>query len=101
MMSRYLTEITNVLGLSRQRVDQIVRTDPTFPEPVAVITAGRILAGGYRTLGSERRAPLSVYRSTTRGWLPAFGLRQMLNGTPPVGGVHPPHHPALRTPAHA
>ena len=37
-----LTEIADMLDLTRQRVDQIVRTDPTFPEPVAVITAGRI-----------------------------------------------------------
>ena len=37
-----LTEIAAMLDLSRQRVDQIVRADATFPEPVAVITAGRI-----------------------------------------------------------
>jgi predicted DNA-binding transcriptional regulator AlpA len=37
-----LTEIAEMFGVSRQRVDQIVRADPTFPEPVAVITAGRI-----------------------------------------------------------
>jgi predicted DNA-binding transcriptional regulator AlpA len=37
-----LTEIAQMLGLSRQRVDQIVRADANFPEPVAVITAGRI-----------------------------------------------------------
>jgi prophage regulatory protein len=37
-----LTEIAEMLGLSRQRVDQIVRAEGTFPEPVAVITAGRI-----------------------------------------------------------
>jgi prophage regulatory protein len=37
-----LTEIAEMLDLSRQRVDQIVRADPRFPEPVAVIAAGRI-----------------------------------------------------------
>jgi len=37
-----LTEIAELLGLTRQRVDQIARGDPKFPEPVAVITAGRI-----------------------------------------------------------
>ena len=37
-----LTEIAERLGVSRQRADQIVRTDPAFPEPAAVITAGRI-----------------------------------------------------------
>jgi prophage regulatory protein len=37
-----LTEIAAMLDLSRQRVDQIVRADASFPEPVAVITAGRI-----------------------------------------------------------
>jgi len=38
-----LTEIAEMLDLSRQRVDQLVRdVDITFPEPVAIISAGRI-----------------------------------------------------------
>jgi len=38
-----LTEIAEMLELSRQRVDQLVRdADSSFPEPVAVISAGRI-----------------------------------------------------------
>jgi hypothetical protein len=37
-----LTEIADMLDLSRQRVDQILRSDPTLPAPVAVISAGRI-----------------------------------------------------------
>ena len=37
-----LTEIADMLNVSRQRVDQIARAGGTFPEPVAVITAGRI-----------------------------------------------------------
>jgi predicted DNA-binding transcriptional regulator AlpA len=37
-----VTEISDMLGVTRQRVDQLVRTDPTFPEPDAEITAGRI-----------------------------------------------------------
>lgn len=36
-----LAEIAQVLGLTRQRVDQLARL-PGFPEPDAVLTAGRI-----------------------------------------------------------
>lgn len=35
------TEIAELLGVSRQRADQLSRTDG-FPEPVAEIAAGRI-----------------------------------------------------------
>lgn len=35
-------EIAELLGVTRQRVNQIVAEDPTFPEPVAELTAGRI-----------------------------------------------------------
>jgi len=35
-------EITLMLGISRQRVDKISRTDPGFPEPAAELHAGRI-----------------------------------------------------------
>jgi predicted DNA-binding transcriptional regulator AlpA len=35
-------EIAQLLGVSRQRVDQIVHSDDTFPQPVAEIAAGRI-----------------------------------------------------------
>ncbi len=37
-----LTEIAELLGLTRQGVDYLVRNDPSFPEPVAVLHAGRI-----------------------------------------------------------
>ena len=37
-----LTEIARLLGVSRQRADEIVKKSPGFPEPEAVITAGRI-----------------------------------------------------------
>ena len=37
-----LTEIAELLGLTRQGVDYLVRNDATFPEPVAVLHAGRI-----------------------------------------------------------
>lgn len=37
-----LTEIAQILGLSRQRVDQLLRSDEAFPQPVANLTAGRI-----------------------------------------------------------
>ncbi len=36
-----LSEIAQMLGLTRQRVDQLARL-PDFPEPDAVLTAGRI-----------------------------------------------------------
>jgi prophage regulatory protein len=36
-----LTEIAEMLGVSAQRVDQLARRDD-FPEPVAVLAAGRI-----------------------------------------------------------
>lgn len=35
-------EIAKLLGVSRQRVDQITRDDPTFPEPVDTLASGRI-----------------------------------------------------------
>jgi predicted DNA-binding transcriptional regulator AlpA len=37
-----LAEIAAMLGVSRQRADVIVKTDRAFPEPVAVLSAGRI-----------------------------------------------------------
>jgi predicted DNA-binding transcriptional regulator AlpA len=37
-----LAEIAAMLGVSRQRADKILRTDEDFPEPQAILTAGRI-----------------------------------------------------------
>ncbi len=37
-----VAEIASMLGVSRQRVDRIIRTDPQFPTPAAVLTAGRV-----------------------------------------------------------
>ncbi|HSH58537.1 MAG TPA: hypothetical protein VK988_02635 [Acidimicrobiales bacterium] len=37
-----VAEIARLLGVSRQRVDEIAKKDPGFPQPEAVITAGRI-----------------------------------------------------------
>ncbi len=37
-----LTEIARLLGVSRQRADRIIKEDPEFPTPDAIITAGRI-----------------------------------------------------------
>ena len=37
-----ISEIGEMLGVSRQRVDKLSRTAPEFPEPVAEIRAGRI-----------------------------------------------------------
>lgn len=35
-------EIAEMIGVSRQRVHQLTREDPDFPEPVAEISAGTI-----------------------------------------------------------
>lgn len=37
-----ISEIAEMLQVTRQRVDRISRTDPSFPKPVAEIHAGRI-----------------------------------------------------------
>lgn len=37
-----IAEVAEILGVSTQRVDQIARTDATFPPPVAELRAGRI-----------------------------------------------------------
>lgn len=37
-----ISEIAEILRVSRQRVDKLSRTDPGFPAPVAKIHAGRI-----------------------------------------------------------
>lgn len=36
-----VAEIANILGVTRQRVHQLAET-PDFPEPAAVLTAGKI-----------------------------------------------------------
>lgn len=35
-------EIAELLGVTRQRVDQLTRTDPTFPKPEAELKSGRV-----------------------------------------------------------
>jgi hypothetical protein len=37
-----IAEIAEMIGVTRQRVDQLSRNDPDFPEPVAELHAGRI-----------------------------------------------------------
>jgi predicted DNA-binding transcriptional regulator AlpA len=37
-----VAEIAEMLGVSRQRIHAIIKTDPTFPEPEAVLSAGKI-----------------------------------------------------------
>ena len=37
-----ISEIAELLGVSRQRVDKISRTDTSFPAPIADLHAGRI-----------------------------------------------------------
>jgi len=36
------TEIGALLGISRQRVDQIARADAEFPDPIAVLSGIRV-----------------------------------------------------------
>jgi predicted DNA-binding transcriptional regulator AlpA len=36
------SQVADLLGVSRQRVDQMVKTDPTFPPPDVVLPSGRI-----------------------------------------------------------
>ena len=37
-----MTEIAALLGISRQRVHQIMQQDPDFPQPAATISAGGV-----------------------------------------------------------
>ena len=37
-----ITEVAKLLGISRQRVDQLSKSDPDFPEPVAELGRGRV-----------------------------------------------------------
>jgi predicted DNA-binding transcriptional regulator AlpA len=37
-----VAEVASMLGVKRQRIDQLSRTSRDFPRPVAVIAAGRI-----------------------------------------------------------
>jgi predicted DNA-binding transcriptional regulator AlpA len=37
-----LLEVAHLLGVPVERVDQVLREDPSFPKPVAVIGAGQI-----------------------------------------------------------
>jgi predicted DNA-binding transcriptional regulator AlpA len=36
------SQVAKLLGVSRQRVDQLVKTDPTFPPPALVLPSGRV-----------------------------------------------------------
>jgi hypothetical protein len=37
-----VAEIAELLGVSRQRINALVKTHPEFPAPLAELTAGRI-----------------------------------------------------------
>lgn len=53
-----VSEIAEMLGVSRQRVDKISRSDSSFPKPVAEIRAGRIwLQADVRTWASKAGRP--------------------------------------------
>jgi prophage regulatory protein len=47
-----VSEIAEMLDVTRQRVDQLTREDGSFPVPVATLTAGRI----WRRVDVERWA---------------------------------------------
>jgi hypothetical protein len=53
-----VTEIAEMLGVSRQRVDQIMRTDSAFPAPVAELHAGRIWLRDEVEVWGRRRGRL-------------------------------------------
>jgi predicted DNA-binding transcriptional regulator AlpA len=52
-----VSEIAEMLGVSRQRVDQISKSDPHFPQPEAVLKGGKVWARKAidRWLASRRR----------------------------------------------
>jgi prophage regulatory protein len=37
-----VAEVAKLLGVTRQRVNQLVQSEPDFPEPEATLAAGRI-----------------------------------------------------------
>jgi predicted DNA-binding transcriptional regulator AlpA len=37
-----LTEVATLVGISRQRVLQLIESDPDFPEPAAQMARGRV-----------------------------------------------------------
>jgi predicted DNA-binding transcriptional regulator AlpA len=37
-----VTEVAGLLGVSRQRVDQLSHSDPDFPEPMTTLGRGRL-----------------------------------------------------------
>lgn len=52
-----VTEVAALLGISRQRVDQLSRSDPDFPEPLETLGRGRVW---------ERRAVAKWAKATGR-----------------------------------
>lgn len=54
-----LTEIARLLGVSRQRADEIAKKDPGFPKPAAVLTAGRIWMRGDVEAWAQRTGRLT------------------------------------------
>ena len=49
-----VAEVAEILGVTRQRVNQLVQNEPGFPEPEATIAAGRIW----------RREPIEEWAAT-------------------------------------
>ena len=58
-----VAEIAQLLNVSRQRVHELMRTDLTFPEPAAELSAGRIweradIAGWMTSRQRQRKEPV-------------------------------------------
>jgi predicted DNA-binding transcriptional regulator AlpA len=50
-----VAEIATMVGVSRQRIDQIIRTHADFPPPVAELVAGRIWLRSDVQIWARRR----------------------------------------------
>jgi len=77
-----LAEIASLLGISRQRADIIVKTNRAFPEPIAVLSAGRIW---------ERQSVEAWARDSARSGEGDGRLRDYMSGQSYVAfrGDHP------------
>ncbi len=83
-----IVEVAEMLGVSRQRVHQILRAYPDFPVPEAELAVGRIwrrqsitdwMASHPRSTGRPRKSDISPAIATPAG-IPD-------NNGPPVGGA--------------
>jgi predicted DNA-binding transcriptional regulator AlpA len=68
-----VAEVAEILGVSRQRVHQLVQSEADFPKPEAVISAGRIWL-----------------RPAIEEWAGQHPRRQSSVGSPHLSGAEPP-----------